>query len=107
METVVEKKRSRIESGMDSIVICEFGHRQKIVPIVLLIIDEAAKKLFEDRVDALGLTIGLRMISGTEFASNLHRFEDHLENLRGELQTTIGNDIVRKTMMLEDVGEGV
>lgn len=44
-------------------VVCELGKRQKVGPIVLKIVAVEAQVLFEGLVDALGLTITLRVES--------------------------------------------
>lgn len=48
---------------MCRVVVREFCKGQEIGPIVLLVVDVDAKVLFEDLVNAFGLSIGLRVVS--------------------------------------------
>jgi hypothetical protein len=44
---------------MDVIVVLELGHRQEIIPVILLQIDEDMKILLQLLVDLFGLPISL------------------------------------------------
>ena len=61
MIAVIGVERRAINAGLVGVVISEFGDRQEIEPIVLLIITIYTEILFNDLIHAFGLTIGLRM----------------------------------------------
>jgi len=66
MKPFVCEERRDIGCRMGCVVICKLSDWQLGNPVVLLIIDENVKVLFEDLVDPFGLAIGLRMISGRQ-----------------------------------------
>jgi hypothetical protein len=45
------------------VVVRELGRWQKLIPVVLFVAREDTDKLFELLVDALGLAIGLQVVS--------------------------------------------
>ena len=51
---------------MRGVVVSKLSKWQEVAPIILLIIDVEAQVLLEDLVDALRLSICLRVIGGTQ-----------------------------------------
>jgi hypothetical protein len=47
---------------MGCVIVGEFGEREEVRPIILLVIDVYSQVLLEDLVDSFGLTIGLRVV---------------------------------------------
>jgi len=66
MKPFVCEERCDIGCQMGCVVICKLGDWQLGNPVILLIVDENAKVLFEDLVDSFGLAVGLRMISSRQ-----------------------------------------
>ena len=64
MKTVVCIERRTIDCRLMCIIVCEFCERQKIRPIILLIIAIDAKILFDSLVHMFSLTINLGVESG-------------------------------------------
>jgi hypothetical protein len=42
---------------MDMVVVLELGHRQKVIPVVLSLVDEDAKILLQLLVDSFSLSV--------------------------------------------------
>src|ERR1700726_1623010 len=61
METVVGEERRHASGRVLGVVVGEFGERQDVEPVVLLMVTEDPEILFEDLVDAFRLAIRLRM----------------------------------------------
>ena len=49
---------------MDSVVVGKLGYGQPFVPVVLVLVHEEPKELFDFLIDSLGLTISLGVIGG-------------------------------------------
>ena len=71
-----------------------------IKPIILLIVDETLKILFQRLVGTLSLAICLRMIARRKLNRNVEMFEHVLPKLWDELWTTITNNIIWQTWCL-------
>ena len=55
---------------MGRIVVGEFGQREEVCPVVLVVVDVESKICFDNLVDAFGLTVCLRMISPRQVLSD-------------------------------------
>ena len=64
MKAIIQEKGRTIGSRMGSVVLGKLSHGKMFDPIVLLDLTETSKVLFENTIDAFGLTIGLGMPSG-------------------------------------------
>ena len=64
--TFVCKEGSEVGCGVRSVVVGELRKRQKVTPIVLVIVDVDPQVLLQDLIQALCLTVSLRVISGGE-----------------------------------------
>ena len=61
MVAVVGEERRLAGRAVGGVVVCEFRGREKLFPVVLLVVAEDAQVLLESLVDALGLAVSLRM----------------------------------------------
>ena len=62
VETVVSKKWSNSRRCMQRVIVGELGKWDKANPVLLLVAKRALQVLFQDLVNSLRLSIGLRMM---------------------------------------------
>lgn len=103
--TFVGHERLDARSVVRSAVIDELGERKEIVPVVLVVIDVDPEVLFECLVDAFGLTVGLRMVSGGVVHADLEKVAKRAEKERNELGASVGADVGRSTMFGKDMNK--
>ena len=75
MVHIYSKEWRHSDDCMLSIVICEFGFREKLMPVALFIVDVALEVLLECLVHVFGLSVCLWVKCCEEFglgASKLH-----------------------------------
>lgn len=68
--TVISIERRYARRGIARIIVREFGKRQEIYPIVLLVIAIHPKVLLDGLIHPFRLTVGLRMKRGRQLALN-------------------------------------
>lgn len=73
------------------------GNRQQVRPIVLLLIQEWAKESLDGLVDALGLTIRLRVESRRHSWSDPQPCQEGLPGCRSEAGIAIGHNVHGET----------
>jgi hypothetical protein len=56
----VRHERNLLRRRVDVVVVCEFGGRKELIPVILLVVSEKPDELFHLLVDAFGLAVGLR-----------------------------------------------
>ena len=54
---MVGKEGGHADGGMEGVVVGEFGYWEEVVPVILSIVAEGSKVLFEDLVDSLHLAV--------------------------------------------------
>ena len=62
-----------LSRGMGGVIVGEFREREVRCPIILLIISVYAEVLFEDLIDALGLSVGLGVVGGREVGGDVEK----------------------------------
>jgi len=87
------------------VVVCEFRGREKLFPVVLLVVAEDAQVLLENLVDALGLAVSLRMKGRRHVGLDVGESEKVPPEPRGENLVAIGHDVGREAVESADVPE--
>ena len=67
---MVSEKWGHADGGVQGVVVSEFGYREEVVPVVLSIVAESSKVLFEDLVDPLCLAVRLGVEGRREVGSD-------------------------------------
>ena len=91
VETIVGEKWSKSCRCVQRVVVGELGNWEKVNPIVLLVTTRAPQSLFQDLVNPLFLSIGLRMIGWRQIHSTTDFSEKappKIGNEFGSCQTT-------------------
>jgi len=87
------------------IVVGEFGEREQIKPIVLLMINEDVEARFQSLVHAFRLSVSLRM-EGTGFARvDFENGRKRRPEVGRKDRTMIGDNGIGKSMQSDDVGD--
>ena len=89
---------------MRGIVVGEFRKRKEGVPVVLLIVDVGAEKLFKGLINSFSLSVSFRVITGSEMYTHVQSFSEGSEEAGDELRTPITSDVVRNSVLGEDMG---
>lgn len=74
MIAFVRKEGGNTSRVIDCVVVSKLGKGKERRPVVLLIGAEHTEDLFESLVNALGLSVGFRMISGGEVELHVQSF---------------------------------
>ena len=88
---------------MRCVVVGEFRNRKEVRPVVLLVVGIGPEVALDLLVCALGLTIGLWMVSGGEVEFDVQEFAQGSGELGSEGGAPVGNDIGRDTSLREDI----
>ena len=70
MIAFVGEEWSYVHSGARGVVVCEFGERKEFRPIVLLVVAEYVKVLFQHLIKTFSLSVAFWVIAQSEV--NLH-----------------------------------
>ena len=62
--TTVKHERGLLRRGVDVVVVHEFAKGEELVPVVLSLVYEEAKELFELLANPFGLAVCLRVVCG-------------------------------------------
>ena len=73
---MVSKKWGHADGGVEGVVVGEFGYREKVVPVVLSVVAESPKVLFEDLIDPLRLAVRLGVKGRREIGSDVQESFD-------------------------------
>jgi hypothetical protein len=84
------------------IVVGELCFRKQLTPVVLLVVDEHSKILFENLIDAFSLTITLGMIGSTQVQLDTKARAECSPELRSEDRSSIRDDVLRNSVKTED-----
>ena len=75
------------------IVVCELREREKLSPVVLLVVAVNPDVLFQCLISAFGLSVAFRMVTGSEMKLHIESFSERPEEVRDELRSAIGGDV--------------
>ena len=75
------------------IVVCELREREKLSPVVLLLVAVNPDVLFQCLICAFGLSIAFRMVTGGEMKLHIESFSERPEEMRDELRSAVGGDV--------------
>src|SRR5882724_5777869 len=103
--TFICEEGSEVHGRVGSVVIGELRQRQKVIPIVLVIVDIDPQVLLQDLIQVLCLTISLRTISGREVPLDAEKTAERGPEVGHECLATIGNDVGRCAMLREDMAQ--
>src|ERR1700678_3740776 len=88
---------------MNVIVVLEFRKWKEFVPVVLSLVDEYTKVLFQLLIDLLRLSIALRMISSGSCKLDSEKAIQLPSKFRHKLWTSIRQHFSSQAMMLPDM----
>ena len=75
------------------IIVCEFREREKLSPVVLLVVAVNPDVLFQCLIGTFGLSVAFRMVTGSEMKLHIESFSERPEEVRDELRSAIGGDV--------------
>ena len=75
------------------IVVCKFREREKLSPIVLLVVAVNPDVLFQCLISGFGLSVAFRMVTGSEMKFHIESFSERPEEMRDELHSAVGGDV--------------
>jgi len=101
--TFVCKEGGEVGCGVRSVVVGELCKGQKVIPVILVIIDVDPQVLLQDLIQALCLTISLRVISGGEVLLDVEEMTERRPEVEHECLAAVGYNVGRCTMLREDV----
>lgn len=93
MIALVREERRNAGSSAGSVVVRELGERKEFGPIVLLVVAIHPKVLLESLVGTLGLTVGFRVVTGSEVQTHVQSLSEGAEEARDEFRTTVGSNV--------------
>jgi hypothetical protein len=105
MESIVDIEWGLSGRRVGCIVVGKFCKREKVMPIVLLIVDEATKVLLKDLVDSFCLSISLRVEGRRQFDVHLEQLKEALPELRNKLRTSVTDYVLWHSMESENMLE--
>lgn len=88
-----------------SVVVGKLCEGEKTIPIVLLVGTIHSDVLLEGLVGALGLSVGLRVMSRGEVEVNTKEFAEGAHEHGDKLGAPIGGEVIRNSVLGEDVDE--
>src|SRR5882724_9469154 len=103
--TFICEEGSEVRGGVGSVVIGELRQRQKVIPIVLVIVNIDPQVLLQDLIQALRLTVSLRVVSGREVPLDVEKTAERGPEVGHECLATIRNDVGRRAMFREDMAQ--
>ena len=75
------------------IIVCELREREKLSPVVLLVVAVNLDVLFQCLISAFGLSIAFRMVTGDEVKLHIESFSERPEEMRDKLCSAVGGDM--------------
>ena len=105
MASIVCKKGGHARCGVGAIVVREFGKREEIDPIVLVLRDVRAEVRLKGLIGALRETVGLRVVRGLVLVVDLELAGELGPESGDEGRAAVGDDAVGETMVAEDTIE--
>ncbi len=87
--TVENHERTLAGSAVDSVVMCELCERQPVGPVILSIVNEDPKILFDLLVNSFGLAIRLRMPGGRCIRGDVEESVEFFHELGDKLRSSI------------------
>ena len=75
------------------IVICELREREKLSPVVLLVVALNPDVLFQCLISAFSLSVTFRMVTRGEVKLHIESFSERPEEMRDELCSAVGGDV--------------
>ena len=75
------------------IVVCEFHKREKLSPVVLLVVAVNPDVLFQCLISAFGLSVAFRMVTGGEMKLHIESFSERPEEMQDKLCSAVGGDV--------------
>ena len=75
------------------IVVCEFHEREKLSPVVLLVVAVNPDVLFQCLISAFGLSVTFRMVTGGEVKLHIESFSERPEEMPDKLRSAVGGDV--------------
>src|SRR5882762_223831 len=96
-------KGRNICSGMLAVVMCKFCSREIGNPVVLAYRSIGTEELFQTLINAFGLAIRLRMISGGHGLGDTKGVTEGMREGGSELRSTIRNEFRGKTEAFPDI----
>jgi len=103
--TFVCEEGSEVGCRMRSVVIGELHKGQKVIPVVLVIVDVDPQVLLQDLIEVLHLTVSLRVISGREVLLDVEKMAERGPEVGHECLAAVGYDVGRRTMLGEDMAQ--
>jgi hypothetical protein len=103
MLSSVKEKWCLFHCGMFSIIVAELCNRKPFIPIVLTLIDEDTKILFDVLVHLFHLSIGDQMEGSGSVLFDTQKIEQGLDVFVDESCVMIMYDLLRKSMIMEDL----
>jgi hypothetical protein len=101
----IDHEQSLLSGWVDVVVISELSEGEELVPIILSLIDEESKELFELLVDSFSLSISLGVVGGRGGKLDTSEEIELVSELSDELGAMIGDDSQRCSMQLPDMVE--
>ena len=91
--SLVSKEWGYSGGSTRGIVVCKLRKREKLSPVVLLVVAVNPDVLFQCLIGAFGLSIAFRMVTGGEMKLHIESFSERPEEVRDELRSAIGGDV--------------
>ena len=101
--TGVEHEQGGLGRGMNPVIVNKLGDGGPIVPVVLSLVDEEPKELFNLLVDMFGLAIWLQVVChrGCDFDSE--DLAEAMHEVQHELGALIANYLLGKAVQFPDI----
>ena len=91
--SLVSKEWGYSSGSTRGIVVCELHKREKLSPVVLLVVAVNPDILFQCLICAFGLSVTFRMVTGSEMKLHIESFSERPEEMRDELRSAVGGDV--------------
>lgn len=101
----VKQERRGLGGCVDVVVVLEFRKGQEFPPIVLSFTDKESEVLFEFLVDALGLSVCLRVVGGGRGDLDVEEVVEFARELRDELRASVRDYNLLESVVAPDVVE--
>ena len=91
--SLVSEEWGYSSGSTQGIVVCELREREKLSPVVLLVVAVNPDVLFQCLIGVFGLSVAFRMVTGGEMKLHIESFSERPEEVRDELRSAIGGDV--------------
>ena len=91
--SLVSEEWGYFGGSTQGIVVCELREREKLSPVVLLVVAVNPDVLFHCLISAFGLSVAFRMVTGGEVKLHIESFSERPEEMRDELHSAVGGDV--------------